>query len=224
MSDQRPPGDRAPDRGGAARTTVPPTPAGSSAADPTPEAPPRPSSAVERANRLSAANMARSLLPLVVLVLLLVGYLSLRHPDDPVHTVDPSTTVQLARARADYAVPVPTGLPGGYRPTYARTNAGEVTTTGQPVTVEIGYVAPGGGFAGFVVSDDQRAQPLRSVLDGARPEGAATIGGQQWQRLHTARGETALTRQFPGDATVTVTGSATDDELSAVAAAVQPAA
>lgn len=180
-----------------------------------------PATAVERANRLSAGNMVRSLAPLVVLCLLLVGWAALRqNPDDPVREVDPSSTVQLAAARAQYPVVAPAGLPEGYRPTSARTDAGSVTDAG-PVTVEIGYLTPAREYAGFVVSDDPRAEELADVLDGAEQDGSVAVDGASWTRSTTARGETALTRVTDG-VTVLVTGSAPDDELVEVAAAVQP--
>ena len=68
-------------------------------------------------------------------------------------TVDPSSTVQLAAARAGYQVLVPTGLDEGYLPTSARTDAGNAAE-GDPVTLQIGYLTPSEEFAGFVVSDD----------------------------------------------------------------------
>src|SRR3954462_5515015 len=109
-----------------------PTPedAGPVAAD----APPQ-SSAIERAKRLSMANMLRSLLPLVVIVLVIVGWTAFRQsPDvDPVKPIDPSSTVQLAANRAGYPLLVPTDLPHGYVPTSARTDAGNAEK-GDPVT------------------------------------------------------------------------------------------
>jgi hypothetical protein len=187
----------------------------------TAEAAPAPSPAIQRANRMSAANMVRSLLPLVVICLVLVGWQSLQQKaDEGVRVVDPSSAVQLAAARASYAVPAPTGLSKDYRPTSARTDAGNATE-GDPVTLEIGYLTPSKEFAGFVVSDDRRAAPLAAVLDGAEKRGTVEIGGSTWTRERTQRGETALVREADG-VTVAVTGSAGDDELETVAAAVEP--
>jgi hypothetical protein len=189
---------------------------------PTPEGAPVPSSAIERANRLSAANMLRSLLPLAVIILAIVGWQSFRQgPDEnPVKPIDPSSTVQLAAARAGYAVPVPTGLPDGYRPTSARTDAGDAGA-GDPVTLQIGYVTPSDQYAGFVVSDDPAADPLTTALNGAQADGTVDVGGQTWTRSTTERGETALSRTDAG-VTVLVTGSAPEDELSTVAGSVRP--
>jgi hypothetical protein len=189
---------------------------------PAPEGGPAPSPAIERANRLSAANMLRSLLPLVVIILAVVGWQSFRQgPDEnPVKPIDPSSTVQLAAARAGYAVAVPTGLPDGYRPTSARTDAGSAGA-GDPVTLQIGYVTPSDQYAGFVVSDDPAADPLTAALKGAREQGTVDVGGQTWTRATTQRGETALSRTDAG-VTVLVTGSASEAELETVAGAVRP--
>jgi hypothetical protein len=192
---------------------------------PTPEGAPAPSPAIERANRLSAANMLRSLLPLVVIILAVVGWQSFRQgPDEnPVKPIDPSSTVQLAAARAGYAVAVPTGLPDGYRPTSARTDAG-AAGEGDPVTLQIGYVTPSDQFAGFVVSDDPRADAVTGVLSGATQEGDVQIGGQTWTRASRPHGQDTdrvLSRVSDG-VTVVVTGSASEHELETVAGAVRP--
>jgi hypothetical protein len=182
---------------------------------------PEPSPAMVRAARFNAANMLRSLLPLVVICLLVVGWNAFRqNPGDPVREVDPSSTVQLAAARAAYPVPAPAGLGEGYRPTSARTDAGKAGE-GDPVTLEIGYVTPSQEFARFVVSDDPRAAPLRSVLNGAKQRDSVQVAGETWTRSTTERGETALTRR-DGDVTVLVTGSASEEELETVAGAVRP--
>ncbi|CAA9265677.1 MAG: hypothetical protein AVDCRST_MAG57-3132 [uncultured Blastococcus sp.] len=182
---------------------------------------PQPSPAVERANRMNAGNMLRSLLPLVVICLVIVGWTALQQSEDAgVRTVDPASTVQLAAARADYPVLVPTGLPDAYRSTSARTDAG-AAGEGDPVTLEIGYLTPDEEFAGFVLSDDRRAGPLAAVLDGAEERGTLDVGGQQWTRSTTEKGETALSWE-DGEVTMVVFGSAEDGELEAVAASVEP--
>jgi hypothetical protein len=174
-----------------------------------------------RADRLSAGNMIRSLVPLVVLCLLLVAWQAFRaSEEETVREVDPASTVRLAAQRADYPLVAPTGLPEDYRPTSARTDAG-LAAEGDPVTLEIGYLTPSEEYAGFVVSDDLRAEPVSDVLDGSTGEEPVDVHGEPWTRVTTERGETALTRE-DGGVVVVVTGSASDDELRAVAAAVSP--
>jgi hypothetical protein len=177
--------------------------------------------ALERANRLNAANMLRSMVPLVLICLVIVWWTSFRQSADVgVRTVDPSTTVQLAAARADYTVLVPVGLDRDYRVTSARTDAGNAGE-GDPVTLEIGYLTPAQEYAGFVVSDDPRADPVATVLDGAQEQDTVEIAGQTWTRSITENDETALSREADG-VTVVVSGSAKDEELETVAAAVEP--
>jgi hypothetical protein len=181
-----------------------------------------PNPAVQRAARMNAANMVRSLLPLVLICLAIVWWTSFRQSADvqPVRTVDPASTVDLAAARASYPMVVPQGLGRNYRPTSARTDAGHASE-GDPVTLEIGYVTPSEEFAGFVVSDDPRAGPLATVLDGAHEKGSVDVGGRSWTRSTTEKGETVLSRE-DGGVIVAVSGSASEKELEAVAAAVEP--
>jgi Protein of unknown function (DUF4245) len=175
----------------------------------------------DRSARFTYANMLRSLLPLVLICLVLVGWIAFRQGGvDPVRPIDPSSTVRFAAERATYPLVVPTGLADGYRVTSARTDAGNAGK-GAPVTLEIGYVTPSTEYAGFVVSDDPRAAPLRKVLDGARQVGTVRLDGATWTRSTTERGETALTRD-EGGVTVLVTGSASEQELQTVASAVRP--
>ena len=165
-------------------------PRGVTSAGPTSQPPAQaPSPAIERANRMSAANMLRSLAPLVLICLALVGWMAFKQSGvDTVREVDPTSTVQLAAARAGYPVVAPAGLPEGYRPTSARTDAGSAEA-GDPVTLEVGYLTPSAEYAGFVVSDDARADAVAGVLDGAQEQNTVDLGGQAWTRGTTERGE-----------------------------------
>ncbi|MGY1727614.1 DUF4245 domain-containing protein [Geodermatophilus sp. SYSU D01062] len=185
------------------------------------EQPPPAPTAAERANRMSAANMLRSLLPLVVIVLLVAGWVAFRQSGiDPVRPIDPTSSVRLAAERASYTVEVPAELPDGYRPTSARTDAADAGE-GEPVTLEIGYVTPSDEYAGFLTTDDPDADRLTAVLDGAQDEGSVDLAGRTWTRQTNGRGETVLSLET-GEVTTVVTGSAADDELETVAAAVAP--
>ena len=180
---------------------------------------PPPVSAVERANRMSAANMLRSLAPLVVICLAVVGWLAFlrQDADDPVRPIDPQPSIGRAAEYAGYPLEAPADLPEDYRPT-------DIDVTGTPgtaVTLRIDYVTPSDEYAGFVTSDDPDAPEVDDVLAGAETGGTVEIGGQEWTRSTTQRGETALSRE-DGGVTVLVTGSGSEDELETVAAAVGP--
>jgi hypothetical protein len=165
--------------------------------------------------------MVRSLLPLVLLCLVIVGFTALRqNPQDPVREVSIDASVSLAAERAGYPVLFPQALPEGWRPTSVRTDAG-AAGEGDRITLQVGWYTPGEEYAGYVISDDAGAPALTDVLEGATGDGTAQVGGEAWQRLTSARGETVLTRSV-GEATLLVTGSATDEELQTLAAAVRP--
>jgi len=181
---------------------------------------PAPSS-VERLQRFTAANMLRSLLPLVLGCLLVVGIMAVRqNPEDPVREVETTSAERAVAELAGYQLLVPQGLSDDWRATSVRTDAGQATA-GDPVTLQIGWLTPGEEFAEYVVSDDANATALTDVLDDATEDGSQQVAGATWQRLTTGRGETALTRT-EGTATLVVTGSASDDELETLAGSLQP--
>jgi hypothetical protein len=179
----------------------------------------------DRLSKQTFANMLRSLAPLVLIILAVVWWTAFRQSADvqPVKTVDPSTSVQLAANRAGYPLLVPSDLPRGYRPTSVRTDAGNAEE-GDPVTLEIGYVTPKDQFAEFVISDDPRDDAVTALLNDADPAGSVQIAGDTWTRatrLHEGDEETVLSRTVDG-VTVVVSGSASDAELETVAGSVQP--
>ena len=187
-------------------------------ADPT-EVPASP--AVERLQRFTAANMIRSLLPLVLGCLLVVGITALRqNPEDPVREVDTTSAERAVSQLASYQLLVPRGLSDDWRATSVRTNAGQASD-GDQVSLQIGWLTPAEEFATYVISDDPGTTALTDVLDDATDDGSQQVGGETWQRLTTERGETALTRT-EGTATLVVTGSASDDELATLAGSLQP--
>jgi hypothetical protein len=191
--------------------TPDPRPAG---ATPVPPAP-------DRASRFTYANMIRSMLPLTVIILALVGFAALRQNDvDPVRPVESGPTIQLAARTAGHPLLVPTGLPDGWVTTSARTNAGGISP-GDPVTLELGWYTPAEEYAAYVSSDNPRSDVVTGALDGAREESSEEIAGETWTRSVNQRNETVLTR-VADDSTLVVTGSAPDSELETLAASLQP--
>lgn len=186
-----------------------------------PEGPPPLSPADIRAAKFTTANMVRSLVPLTALILVIVGVTALRqNPEDPVREVETGPSIALAAERAGYPLLVPQGLPDQWRPTSVRTDAVD-GAPGDPVTLEIGWYTPEKEYAGYVISDGQEVAPLDDVLEDSTEAGTADVDGVAWERRTTERGETALTRT-EGDAVLLVTGSAPDEELETLAAAVSP--
>ncbi len=102
----------------------------------------------DRLAAFTPANMVRSLLPLTVLILVIVGVTSLRqNPEDPVREVETGPSIALAAERASYPLLVPQGLPEAWRPTSVRTDAVD-GAAGDPVTLEMGWFTPAEEYAG----------------------------------------------------------------------------
>ncbi len=183
-----------------------------------PEELPPPPSAVERANRMTAVNMLRSLAPLVVLCLAVVGWLAFVRGDvDPVREIDPTGSIRSAAGTASYELEAPADLPEGYRATDTDVEA----APGEAVTLGIDYSSPSESYVRFATSDDPEAAAVDDVLADAESDGAIDIGGREWTRATAQNGETVLYRQADG-VTVLVTGDAGEEELETVAGAVRP--
>ena len=163
----------------------------------------------------TVANILRSLVPLVALVLLAVW---LWWPDagSRVHVIDPGEDLRGASRIAPYQVVSPQGLASGWRPTSSRLDH----PTSAVVTLEVGYLSPGEKYARYVQSNLRTDDLLGAQIAGATPDGTLAVEGQPWRRYRTDRGETALV--LPGPVTtLLVTGSAGLDELSALAASLR---
>jgi Protein of unknown function (DUF4245) len=198
----------------AAGTTVTAPAAGGTTAPPAPPA-------VDRMAKFTYRNMFWSMVPLVAICLLLVGWSAFKNDDvDPVKTVETTSAVRAAAEVAGYPVLAPQGLGDDWRSTSVRTNAGSVRPGGT-VTLQIGWYTPHDEYAEYVSSDDPRADALTDVLRGATGQGSVQVAGTAWDRRTSERGETVLLRT-DGPATLLITGSASDRELETLAGSLRP--
>lgn len=169
--------------------------------------------AKSKRGRETAADMIRSL-GLVLIGVIAIWFLA-QPPDSDVQAirvVDPTSDIASLRAAAP-GIPVPTGLPAGWRPT---------SSTLTPEGLRIGYVTPGDQFAEY------------AALTGATPDLGATTGqgsqvgtfavdGTEFRQYADADEHTTLVRDVPGGV-VTVGGlreTTTLDELRALAASLR---
>lgn len=171
-----------------------------------------------RLGKLTWANMLRSLLPLVVIVLALAYFCS-PQDQDPVVEIDPSNSISYAASLTEISLPVPE-LAESWRPTSV-----DVTgpTDGQrgPVTLTIGYVTPSVEFARYIVSTDPSSELIEDLLTDGQSAGEARLAGQTWEEFTTSRGEPLYLRN-DGELRLVVTGSASQDELSTLAGSLTP--
>lgn len=158
-------------------------------------------------------DLVISLLVLLIPVLVLVGgYQLLSGRTEPV-AVDPSSAI-IAAQQAGLRVAEPAGLAPSWVPVSAVFQPGE-----GGGTLRLGYVTPAGDPVQVVQSSLPADDLLAGELsEGAEPASEIDVGDAVWQRYPGERAETALVRREV-DRTVLVVGSASQDELRALAAA-----
>ena len=175
-----------------------------------------------RPNRLSVANMVRSMGLLLLVVLFVVVFQE--RGGQRVHVVDPTQTYIGAAREADFTVLTPHGLSAGWRCTDARNQAGGSKGT---LWLHVGYVTPSDNYAELLETTSPRSSVFAHHL-GAEPvvRGTVRIGGASWQRYASGKhGQPALARTARvGGHTVTylVTGGAGPAELRTLAGSLAP--
>ncbi|TWE19269.1 uncharacterized protein DUF4245 [Kitasatospora atroaurantiaca] len=160
--------------------------------------------------RQTVRDMVLSMLAVGVVVF--VGYLFIPHSGgDGVHVVDYRSALASAKRAAPYPVLGPQGLSGEWRATsveYKKDAKGHAVW-------HLGFVTPSGLYAAVEQSNAGRDEVIAAVVTGAKPDGNASVAGQDWQRYQgdPYRGLAAQT----GSATTVITGTASYDELSQLA-------
>lgn len=172
----------------------------------------------ERLGKLTTANMLRSLLPLVVMVLAL-AYFCTPQDVDPVTEIDPSSSISYAASLTEGELLVP-DLEENWRPTSVEV-AGPADGQPGPATLTIGYVTPSQEFARYVVSTDPSSELVADLLTDAETAGGASLDGRPWEEFITSRGEQLYLRS-DDDLRIVVTGSASQDELRTLAESLIP--
>ncbi len=156
--------------------------------------------------------MLRSLVPLTLLIVVLVVVFQPKR--QPIPTVNPAPDFGYAASQLGAPVPSPHGLGKGWRST-----SSDVATSApgrRAVSVDVGYLTPGGRFARLLESGRPVAEVLHAQVGDPSRAGAVTIAGRSWARYRTAKGETALAATLHGIGVV-VTGNASSAELRTLA-------
>ncbi|MEV2237068.1 DUF4245 domain-containing protein [Micromonospora sp. NPDC049891] len=173
-----------------------------------------PPAAAAKSDR-SPRDMAISLLVLLIpIALLLAFYRGFLGGDEP-NTVDPAPAFEQAKTAGAFPVSEPADLGDGWRAVRATYRTAE-----DGAILRVGYVTPEGRGLQLVQSNVPPERLLPAELtDEGRPQGQTDFGSGTWQR-YTARGnEQALVLLQP-ERTVIVVGDARDNELRALATAV----
>lgn len=166
--------------------------------------------------RQTGLDMVRSLGLIAVIVaisLVFTGYLLHPGKKDLYPAQGYSDYVSGFRQLTGTPALAPSPLPSGWK-----SNGGSLSRA--PAThLHIGFVTPGSHYAGLEETDGPGAAFVTQVLGrrGATSAGSAVIDGVTWQRRVASDGDRSLLRTV-GKVTVIVTGSATPEQLVALAA------
>src|SRR4051794_5616365 len=172
-------------------------------------------------SRYSFTSMGLSLgivLGIVVLTVLLLP----RAHYNAVKQIDPTEPIVAAQRVAPYHVYAPAGLPSSWQPTSARV---EGPDEHHVVHLHVGYYTPRGAYAALEESNDGRVPFLELQTAHGKLTGQRTIGDRVWETRYSAnQKDNSLDFTTADGATVIVTGSATYEELSELAASLRGAA
>ncbi|GAA1254362.1 DUF4245 domain-containing protein [Kitasatospora nipponensis] len=153
---------------------------------------------------------------IAVMGVALVAYVFTPHGGgDGVHVVGYQVELASAKRAAPYPVLAPAGLSDRWRATSVSYQKDADGHAGW----HLGFVTPDGKYAAVEQSDAPKNDLLKAVVTGYRPDGSASIAGQDWSRY---QGDTYRGLSAPaGSATTVVTGSASYDELGQLAQALR---
>lgn len=129
--------------------------------------------------------------------------------------VDVAATARNAADVAGFA-PVAPDAGNGYRPNYARWEAG--TADGVP-TWEVGFLTPKESFIGLVQTAKANPTWLLQQTRNAPVTGTRAAGGQDWDLRDTGKGQKSMVLEYRGT-TVILSGEAKLDEFAVLADAV----
>jgi hypothetical protein len=168
--------------------------------------------------RQTVWDMVRSM-ALVLAVVFVIVLLAWRPTPEAVRVVDPAPVIAQALTQAEFEVLAPSGLDEGWRPTSARWEP--TAESGDDLVLHVGYVTPAEAYAQVVQSTDTSSAFLAEQTTDGLETGSQDVGGVQWQRWESEK-RRSLVR--PGEeSVVVVSGTASWEELVALAAALAPA-
>jgi hypothetical protein len=133
--------------------------------------------------------------------------------------VDITRQAAHLRAVAPYQTYVPRGLPAGWLAISSRITG---TPGDGPVAWHLGFRTARGEYAAVEESDEDPGGFVPRMANRDRPVGAQQVAGATWERYYRPdKKQYSLARRLPG-VTLVVTGTASYDELAALAAALRP--
>ena len=171
--------------------------------------------------RETARDMVWSLAVVAIFVVFLVA-VTYRAKPDPVHVVDPATSVETAQALAPFQVVVPVGLPTTWRATSARYEPAASSSVPNAALWHVGYVTPAGAYASLDQASGEPSVLLGALVEGAHVEGPGTGPFAGWQHWVTDSGDRQAYVLTGSASTVVVYGTAAVEELATLEGSLVP--
>ncbi|MFJ8042864.1 DUF4245 domain-containing protein [Kitasatospora sp. NPDC096147] len=160
--------------------------------------------------RQTVRDMVLSMLAVGFVVF--VGYLFIPHSEgDGIKAVDYRSTLASAKRAAPYPVLAPEGLGTDWKPTSVTYDGGAKGSAAW----HLGFVTPSGQYASVEQRVAEQEKAVAETVEGAKPDGTATVNGQEWQRYQGKSYRALVVRT--GTATTVVTGTASWEELTGFA-------
>ncbi len=170
----------------------------------------------------TVGDMVRTLAVIVVPVLIIAALFTQLPDDHPVQAVDWQRAVAGARAKGEFAVMAPTGLPAGWRATRADwTPVGGSGPNGDPSPRNLwrlDFLDPEDRYFGLYQGDAGPDDLVDSASRGGVPDGESQVAGQPWERLLSPDGRTRSLVRRGGDSVAVVVADLDYEALEAYAA------
>ncbi|WP_235438072.1 DUF4245 domain-containing protein [Kitasatospora griseola] len=147
-------------------------------------------------------------------IVVTVAYFSIPSADgkNGVHPVQYQVELASAKRAAPYPLVGPQPLPEGWQATSVSYGASD---KGHAVW-HLGFSTASGQYAAIEQSDGKPDDVVAKNVPGGKPDGTATVDGQEWQRVQGDRYR-ALTRPAGSTGTTVLTGTASYEELAQLA-------
>ena len=176
---------------------------------------------LEPAPRRRGGGSVRDLVLSLLVVLAIVGAIVLAAPresDNPVRTIDYTSSLADARRTSPFDVVAPVGLSPQWRATSVRTDHRDNTTHWH-----VGFVTPKDEYASVEQSDRAPAPFVGEMTERGQTQGVLQIAGRTWIKTYSSlRNHRAFWNTTEGVSTV-VGGTASWDELEALTGALRGA-
>lgn len=157
-----------------------------------------------------------------LLVVLAIYVITPRSNEELLPTVDYGSQLWAMRNEAPFTSHSPEGLPALWRPTSSRLH-GMDSDGKKPVAWHLGFVTPSDEYAALEQSNEKASEYIPRMTNSSKVVGTQQINGVAWTKYHRKdKKANSLARTLPDGVSLVVTGTASYEELTILAASLKP--